>query len=239
MIADRSAEMLSLPGIEPTELSADAGPDTTASAPGRRRILTLAAGGAALLAAGGGAALWAALRGDDDQDPTARSTGQRWVIGVHADLSGPLKAAGTAQERAARLAVEQFNSRKDKPFTLSLQSVDDRGDPARAQQAARRLTGDTDVLAVLGPTGYASAQAALEVYESAGLPVLTVSELSTHRRGVGPAGRAALVLPDRAHGPVHRLQHRHRPRRAGFSATRVCWATARAARRHGVRADGP
>jgi ABC-type branched-subunit amino acid transport system substrate-binding protein len=178
MIADRSAEMLSLPGIEPTELSADAGPDTTASAPGRRRILTLAAGGAALLAAGGGAALWAALRGDDDQDPTARSTGQRWVLGVHADLSGPQKAAGTAQERAARLAVEQFNSRKDKPFTLSLQSVDDRGDPARARQAARRLTGDTDVLAVLGPTGYASAQAALEIYESAGLPVLTVSELS-------------------------------------------------------------
>lgn len=65
MVADRSAEMLALPGIEPTEISADAGQehghDTGARKPGRRRVLALAAGGAALLAAGGGAALWAVL----------------------------------------------------------------------------------------------------------------------------------------------------------------------------------
>ncbi|MER5789799.1 bifunctional serine/threonine-protein kinase/ABC transporter substrate-binding protein [Streptomyces sp. NPDC001980] len=178
MVADRSAEMLALPGIEPTEISADAGPDTGAGAPGRRRVLALAAGGAALLAAGGGAALWAALRGDDQQDPAAQSTGRRWILGVHADLSGPQKEAGTAQERAARLAVEQFNSRADKPFTLALRVLDDRGEPARAERVARQLTGQDDVLAVLGPTGYASTEAALEVYEGAGLPVLTVSELS-------------------------------------------------------------
>ncbi|WP_329266978.1 bifunctional serine/threonine-protein kinase/ABC transporter substrate-binding protein [Streptomyces sp. NBC_01451] len=174
MVADRSAEMLALPGIEPTGISADA----EHARPGRRRVLALAAGGAALFAAGGGAALWAALGSDDERDPAARSTEPPWVLGVHADLSGPQKAAGTAQERAARLAVEQFNSRKDKPFTLTLQAVDDRGEAARAQRAARQLTGDADVLAVLGPTGYASTQAALEVYEGAGLPVLTVSELS-------------------------------------------------------------
>ncbi|WP_328438850.1 bifunctional serine/threonine-protein kinase/ABC transporter substrate-binding protein [Streptomyces sp. NBC_00444] len=178
MVTDRSAEMLALPGIEPTELSAGAGPDTAAQKPGRRRVLALAAGGAAVLAAGGGAALWAALGGDGEKDPASRSADPRWVLGVHADLSGPQKEAGRAQERAARLAVEQFNSRKDKPFTLTLRAVDDRGEPARAQRAARQLAGDADVLAVLGPTGYTSTQAALEVYEAAGLPVLTVSELS-------------------------------------------------------------
>ncbi|MER5904858.1 bifunctional serine/threonine-protein kinase/ABC transporter substrate-binding protein [Streptomyces mirabilis] len=182
MVADRSAEMLALPGIEPTEISAnpeqDPGPDTGGRKPGRRRVLALAAGCAALLAAGGGAALWAALGDDDKQDPAAQSTGRRWVLGVHADLTGPQRKAGTTQERAARLAVEQFNSRKNKPFTLVLRVMDDRGEPARAEQVARRLTGEDDVLAVLGPTGYASTQAALEVYEAAGLPVLTVSELS-------------------------------------------------------------
>ncbi|MGW3288602.1 bifunctional serine/threonine-protein kinase/ABC transporter substrate-binding protein [Streptomyces sp. NPDC001002] len=178
MVADRSAEMLALPGIEPTEISAGTEPDTEARPPGRRRVLALAAGGAALLAAGGGAALWAVLGGDDEQDPVARSTGPRWVLGVQADLTGPQREAGTAQERAARLAVEQFNSRRTKPFTLALRVVDDRGESARAEQVARQLTRESDALAVLGPTGYTSAQAALEVYEAAGMSVLTVSELS-------------------------------------------------------------
>jgi ABC-type branched-subunit amino acid transport system substrate-binding protein len=185
--------MLALPGVEPTEISADAGPDTGAPKPGRRRVLALAAGGAALLAAGGGAALWAALRDDDKQDPAAQSTGPRRVLGVHADLSGPQKEAGAAQERAARLAVEQFNSREDKPFTLALRVVDDGGEATRAERVARQLTGEDDVLAVLGPTGYASAEAALEVYEAAGLSVLTVSELSV------TAAQSALLAEPKAY----------------------------------------
>ncbi|WP_326799597.1 bifunctional serine/threonine-protein kinase/ABC transporter substrate-binding protein [Streptomyces sp. NBC_01808] len=184
MVAERSAEMLRLPGVEPTEVSEPAGdagtaggPDTTVAAgtarPGRRRVLALA-GGAVLLAGGGGAALWAALR--DDGEPPAEARGPRRTLGLHADLTGPQKAAGAAQERAARLAVEQFNARKDAPFTLELTVADDRGDPARALTVARRLIGDRDVLAVLGPTGYASAQAALDAYEGAGMPLVTVSE---------------------------------------------------------------
>ncbi|MCX4818001.1 bifunctional serine/threonine-protein kinase/ABC transporter substrate-binding protein [Streptomyces sp. NBC_01239] len=173
MVAERSTRMLALPGIEPTEVSGD----TEVPGPGRRRVLALA-GGTALLAVGGGAGLWAILR-DNDRKTPASSTGRRdWVIGVQADLSGPLKATGTTQERAARLAVEEFNARKNKPFPLTLRVLDDRGDPARAQNVARQLTSDSDVFAVLGPTGYASAQSAVEVYESAGLPLVTVSELS-------------------------------------------------------------
>ncbi|MFJ5307071.1 bifunctional serine/threonine-protein kinase/ABC transporter substrate-binding protein [Streptomyces sp. NPDC088350] len=173
MVADRSAEMLALPGIEPTEVSGE--PEVPG--PGRRRVLALA-GGTALLAAGGGAALWAVLRDNDGKTPASSAARRDWVIGVQADLSGPLKAAGTAQERAARLAVEQFNAREEKPFPLTLKVLDDRGEPARAEAVARQLTGDRSVLAVLGPTGYASAQSAVEVYESAGLPLVTVSELS-------------------------------------------------------------
>ncbi|MFJ9539787.1 bifunctional serine/threonine-protein kinase/ABC transporter substrate-binding protein [Streptomyces sp. NPDC101225] len=174
MIAERSAEMLGLPGIEPTEVGQVPGPP----APGRRRALVLG-GGAALLLAGGGAALWAALRDDQGGSGTPSADGSPWVIGLQADLTGPQREDGLAQERGARLAVERFNTRKGRPFDLVLRTEDDRGDPTRAVQAARRLTGADDVLAVLGPTGYASAMAALEVYDGARMPLLTVSELST------------------------------------------------------------
>ncbi|MEU5974475.1 bifunctional serine/threonine-protein kinase/ABC transporter substrate-binding protein [Streptomyces sp. NPDC047315] len=172
LIAQRSDAMLALPGIEPTLL-----PEGTVQqpVPGRRRFLALAAGGAALLAAGGGTALWAGLR-DDDKKPVA---GPTRTIAVHADLSGPRKAEGIAQERAARLAVEEFNDRADKPFTLLLDVVDDKGEAARATGAARRLTADPKVLAVVGPTGPVSTAAAVEVYERAVLPLVSVSELST------------------------------------------------------------
>ncbi|MGI3226768.1 bifunctional serine/threonine-protein kinase/ABC transporter substrate-binding protein [Streptomyces sp. GTA36] len=180
MIAERSAEMLALPGIESTEVSLES------TGHSRRRVLALG-GCAALLLAGGGAALWAAMRDDDPGTQTASSP---WVIGLHADLTGLLRETGRAQERGARLAVERFNARKGRPFTLALRTEDDRGEPARAVQAARRLTGTADVLAVLGPTGYSSAQAALEVYDGAGMPLLTVSELSTSAAQSAIAGTA-------------------------------------------------
>ncbi|MFB8772357.1 bifunctional serine/threonine-protein kinase/ABC transporter substrate-binding protein [Streptomyces broussonetiae] len=171
MVGERAAETLALPGIEATQLSQE-----EAGGPGRRRILALGAGGAALLAAGGGAALWAVSRGEDG---TATALRENLTIGLHADLSGPQRAAGRAQERAARLAVEQFGARKDRPFDLGLRVADDQGDPLRARRAARQLAREGDLLAVIGPTGYVSAEAALEVYNAAGLPLLTVSEGST------------------------------------------------------------
>ncbi|MGW3952119.1 bifunctional serine/threonine-protein kinase/ABC transporter substrate-binding protein [Streptomyces sp. NPDC004752] len=181
IVADRSAQLLALPGIEPTAASA---PDPRS--PGRRRVLALAGGGAALLAAGGGTALWAVLRDGASGSP---AVGPRWTLGVHADLSGPQGKAGKAQERGARLAVEQFNARAEGNFTLELRVEDDRGEAERARQVARRLTGDRDVLAVLGPTGYAATQAALEIYDGAGQPLLTVSELSLSaaQTGLGTA----------------------------------------------------
>lgn len=178
IIADRSAEMLALPDIEPTVAEASASTSTSASgdaeppSPGRRRLL-LASGAAVLLAAGGTAA-WAALR-DEDTPGGSASGARRWAIGVQADLSGPRRTAGQAQERGARLAVEQFNSRKDKPFELTLKTVDDGGAAGRAPAAAKKLIQDTDVLAVLGPTNDETANAVLGAYDEALLPLLCVS----------------------------------------------------------------
>ncbi|MCD7441157.1 ABC transporter substrate-binding protein [Streptomyces lincolnensis] len=176
LIADRSAAMLALPDIEAT--SVDVATDGPAAEvpedapppgrPSRRRLLLL--GGAAVLAAGGGAAWWASGR-DDEPTPAAR----RWVLGVQADLTGPQRAVGQAQERGTRLAVEQFNSRQDKPFTLTLQVADDQGDQTRATERARALAADRDLLAVIGSTGDATTGAALDAYDAQGVPQLTAS----------------------------------------------------------------
>ncbi|WP_370414357.1 bifunctional serine/threonine-protein kinase/ABC transporter substrate-binding protein [Streptomyces fradiae] len=176
-IAARSAAMLALPDIDPTAPgTGPAGPDAPPG-PGRRRFLLLAGGaGTALLAAGGGA--YAVLRQHEDTDGKHPAPGPRttWSIGVLADLSGPAREIGRAQERGARLAVERFNAEhQGKPFTLELKVSDDRGDSAGALAAARRLTSDPSVLAVLGPTSDDTGIAALPAFQEAGVPLLTVS----------------------------------------------------------------
>ncbi|GAA3877590.1 hypothetical protein GCM10023084_33060 [Streptomyces lacrimifluminis] len=171
-IADRSAEMLALPDIEPTvaEAATEAAEGAEPASPGRRRLL-LASGAAVLLAAGGTAA-WAALR---DEDTPSTPAARRWAIGVQADLSGAQRTVGRAQERGARLAVEQFNSRSSTPFELTLKAVDDGGSAGRAPAAAKTLIQDPDVLAVLGPTNDETAHAVLGAYDEALLPLLCVS----------------------------------------------------------------
>ncbi|MFD3660292.1 bifunctional serine/threonine-protein kinase/ABC transporter substrate-binding protein [Streptomyces sp. NPDC058659] len=178
-IAERSARMLALPEIDVTAPGTGPADEPKRS---RRGFLLLASGAAVLAVAGGSAAAWSALTGDDGDGDGGKNNGKKpapprttWKIGVLADLSGPAKEIGLAQERGARLAVEQFNARKDKPYTLELAVSDDRGDPAKALEAARRLTTDPGVLAVLGATSDDTAQVALPAFEEAGLPLLTVS----------------------------------------------------------------
>ncbi|SFY53813.1 bifunctional serine/threonine-protein kinase/ABC transporter substrate-binding protein [Streptomyces sp. F-1] len=169
MVAERSAAMLALPEIQAT--LAEAPPEP---APSRRRFLAVASGGAAVLAAGGGVAVWAARRHNGGSGKK-QAAAPGWALGVQADLSGAGREAGQAQEQGARLAVEEFNARRDKPFTLELKTSDDAGRADRAAAAAQRLADDPDVLAVLGSSTDETTQAALPVYDAALLPVISMS----------------------------------------------------------------
>lgn len=171
IIADRSAALLALPDIDATVVEEPGRP-----APGRRRFLLLAAGGAAALGAGAFAAV-RLTRDEPDGGGDGSPGGRRWIIGVHADLTGPLRTAGRAQERGARLAVDRFNSLDDQPFRLAVKVLDDQGDPARSARVAEEFARDPEVVAVIGPTGDEAAGAALAAYDEAVLPVLTVSAL--------------------------------------------------------------
>ncbi|MFC9860506.1 MULTISPECIES: bifunctional serine/threonine-protein kinase/ABC transporter substrate-binding protein [unclassified Streptomyces] len=174
LIADRSAAMLSLPDIDATVAEEPVAP----ARPDRRRFLLLTSVAAVGLAGTAYAAVQVA--GEDTEDaPKRGGSGERdWIIGVHADLTGPQAAWGKAQERGVRLAVERFNSRGNKPFTLIVKALDDRGDAARSARVAELFARDPDVLAVIGPTGDAATGAALPAYDEAMLAVLTVSSLA-------------------------------------------------------------
>lgn len=189
LIAERSAAGLALPAVDETEVdpasAATAPPDTAATQPtaravGRRRFLLLT-GGAAAVAAGGGLAAWAAVDrdGGGEDDATPDATGPVYTLGLHADLTGRQREVGRAQERGLRLAVHEFNSRADKPFTLAVKTVDDGGDATRAPEAAKELVADRSVLAVIGPTTDATALASLATYDAASLPLIAVTPGAT------------------------------------------------------------
>ncbi|MFF5917931.1 bifunctional serine/threonine-protein kinase/ABC transporter substrate-binding protein [Streptomyces flavochromogenes] len=207
-IAERSARMLALPEIDVTETGGITGQEAPKRS--RRGFLLLASGAAVLAVGSGAAAVWAG-RGEDEAD--GKEGGRKaapprtgWTIGVLADLSGPAKDIGRAQERGARLAVEQFNARKDKPFTLGLKVVDDRGDSARALESTKALTTDPGVLAVLGPTSDAVAQAVIPAFEEAGIPLITVSagyNLLTLRAGAARNETVLRAIPNHISAGTH------------------------------------
>ncbi|MEU3778985.1 bifunctional serine/threonine-protein kinase/ABC transporter substrate-binding protein [Streptomyces sp900129855] len=189
LINDRSAAVLTLGAIEPTQVSAPANPVSPDAAtltavtavppavPGVRRRSFLRLGSTAgVLAAGGGGAWWWSTRpGTATTPPSETSPRPELVVAFQGDLSGARKESGNAQLNGARLAVEQVNAESGHPFRLKLLPYDDGGDPARAKTLAERLTTDADVLAVLGPTTDACFLSAEAAYTKATMPVVSVS----------------------------------------------------------------
>ncbi|MFJ8107336.1 bifunctional serine/threonine-protein kinase/ABC transporter substrate-binding protein [Streptomyces sp. NPDC096132] len=174
LIAERAARVLelSVPVLETAELD-----ETRVEArPSRRRFMALGAV-VGVLGAGGGVAAWVARSGGGPGGGTGGGTGPlpRYTIGLHADLSGGTKSLGRAQERAARLAVEQHNARADREFDLVLKVRDDGGKPAQAVKTADAFAADDSVYAVIGPTTNETAVAAQATYQKALLPALIVS----------------------------------------------------------------
>ncbi|MET7652491.1 MULTISPECIES: bifunctional serine/threonine-protein kinase/ABC transporter substrate-binding protein [unclassified Streptomyces] len=209
LINDRSAAVLTLGAIEPTQVSAPADPVSpvppvapvspeaatltavTAAPPAvpgirRRSFLRLGSTAGVLAAGGGGAWWWSTRSGTPTTPPSDASPRPELVVAFQGDLTGARKESGNAQLNGARLAVEQVNAKSGRPFRLKLVPYDDGGDPTRAGSLAGRLTKDAAVLAVLGPTTDACFLSTEATYTKATMPVVSVSvDVSLEGRSFG------------------------------------------------------
>ncbi|MGW1126462.1 bifunctional serine/threonine-protein kinase/ABC transporter substrate-binding protein [Streptomyces sp. NPDC002526] len=190
-IAARSAAALALPDPAPSTAPGDVEPPR----PTRRRLLAAGAAGAVALAGGGTAWVAATRRGGTSQ---ASGPLPAYRIALHADLTGAGRTVGLAHQRGALLAIDAHNARTDRTFTLALRTEDDAGDTARALDAADRITADSRVLAVIGPTTEVVDDKVAIRYERARLAQIVVAAGSTTVAGAGPGSLCVLRPSDPA-----------------------------------------
>ena len=99
-------------------------------------------------------------------------------IGISGPLTGPQASEGKDNENGARMAVDELNSAgttiAGKAVTFKLVSQDDQADPRMGVQVAQKLV-DAKVAAVLGPYNSGVAIPASRLYQSAGIPMLSVA----------------------------------------------------------------
>lgn len=157
-----------------------------------------------------------------DAGPASQAAGgKRARIYVVSPQSGGDAAIGLGVRNAAQLAVTQATARGDFPgWNLELVTIDDKGDSAEAASAAKKIAGDEQAVAVVGPvfSGQTAAMqkpladaGILEVSSSATNPALTKGE---HYRTSATRPFPSffrIAAPDDAHGPAlaqHVLTHK-------------------------------
>ncbi len=96
--------------------------------------------------------------------------GGKTVLGCLLPLSGQLSNIGFRVQRGMELAARRT--------PLELAFKDTRNDPATAAQLTRELAQDNRVKAILGPIGSAVSEAAAAEAQSAGVPLLALSQKS-------------------------------------------------------------
>ncbi len=94
-------------------------------------------------------------------------------IAVTVPLSGALAADGTGLLRGVELAVSEAAPFSEPSLKVEVVGIDDRGDPAHAEEAARRAAQDPDVMAVVGHYTSGCSLPASRLYAQAGLAMVT------------------------------------------------------------------
>jgi len=95
-------------------------------------------------------------------------------IGVISPLSGELSALGLGIQHSVELAVKQANDKKTIPgWTLEVDPQDDQALPDPGKNAATKLAGDKEVVAVVGTLNSSVAQSVQPVLNSANIAMIS------------------------------------------------------------------
>jgi branched-chain amino acid transport system substrate-binding protein len=112
---------------------------------------------------------------EDDGDEDAAAT-ETLKIGVHTSLTGGLADYGAAAEGGLRIANEDYGTVEIDGTTYEIELIvlDDKGEPAEASVVAQNLV-DEGVVGVVGALTSGNTNAALPIYQDAGIPVISGS----------------------------------------------------------------
>jgi branched-chain amino acid transport system substrate-binding protein len=101
--------------------------------------------------------------------------GKSFSIGFQGPLSGGVADLGINERNAVQLAIEQANQNHVLPYTIGFVQSDDQGGADGSPPAARKLTGNDAVIAVVGPSFSGASDAAGGIYKQANLLMATPS----------------------------------------------------------------
>jgi branched-chain amino acid transport system substrate-binding protein len=127
------------------------------------------------------------------------------TIGHAGPLTGSIAHQGKDDENGVALAIAQANARKltigGRPVTFRMQSEDDLGDPKIGTTVAQKLV-DARVAAVIGHLNSGVTIPASEIYNKAGIPVITGSATNPVLTERGMKGVFRTVGRDDQQGPA-------------------------------------
>jgi branched-chain amino acid transport system substrate-binding protein len=152
-------------------------------------------------------ALALALAGCGHGDAPASASGDGAVVTVgHAGpLTGSIAHQGKDDENGVALAIAQANAKKlrigGKTVEFRMMSEDDQGDPKIGTTVAQKLV-DAHVVAVIGHLNSGVTIPASEIYNKAGIPVITGSATSPELTERGLKGVFRTVGRDDQQGPA-------------------------------------
>jgi branched-chain amino acid transport system substrate-binding protein len=109
------------------------------------------------------------------------------TLGAVHDLSGATAAYGISIQKGIDLAIKQINAQKilGEGVTLKVTYEDAAGDPKQATAAFAKLTADTNITAILGPTLSSEAKSADPVAQQAKVPVVASSNTASGITDIG------------------------------------------------------
>ncbi|MDO4664095.1 MAG: ABC transporter substrate-binding protein [Erysipelotrichaceae bacterium] len=96
-------------------------------------------------------------------------------VGLNYELSGPTADYGIKERNGATIAIDQFNAREDKPFTIEGVEIDNKGEPAEAVTAVTKLIEQDGVAGVVGPATSGCSIATFDFATAKQVPVVAPS----------------------------------------------------------------
>ena len=116
---------------------------------------------------------------DDSGSSAGAASGNTITLGSITTNSGTAAAYGEAELKGFKLAISEINAKGGlNGKKIKLESMDDKGDATEASNAFNKLAGDSNVLAVLGPTISSPTAAVAPLADQSKLPAIAPAATS-------------------------------------------------------------